>query len=267
LEDITPYLEPSCAGPSTKWAISTARKYGIYVTVGYPETVPRSPEEQTQHPDTTSSSSNEPEPQSRPPRNYNSTVTVSPTGTIIATYRKRFLYYTDETWALEGDGCTSASGFFASDLGPLGKVSMGICMDINNYKFLSPWTAYEFANHVLQSQTPLVVLSMAWLTRLSEQELTEQPLRPDEETFVYWIERFNPLREAAGENNDVQPTVVVCANRCGVEGSASYAGTSSVFLFGKGRVEIFDVCGRGEEKCMVVDLTARPKYALQRGSS
>lgn len=231
----------------------TAQKYKIYVTVGYPETVPRV--------ETKPSSTGQPPPSGQ--ANYNSTVTVDPAGTVIATYRKRFLYYTDETWALEGDGTTSPSGFFSGNLGPLGQVSMGICMDINPYKFLSPWSSYEFANHVIQSRSPLVVLSMAWLTRLGEQELSELPLRPDNDTFVYWIERLSPLREGG---DDAGPTVVVCANRCGIEGSACYAGTSSVFLFGKGKVEIFDVCGKYEEKCMVVDLTTRPKFELQRST-
>ncbi|KAL8692270.1 MAG: hypothetical protein Q9218_002663, partial [Villophora microphyllina] len=33
---------------------------------------------------------------------YNSTVTVGPTGKVVAHYRKRFLWYADEVWAQEG---------------------------------------------------------------------------------------------------------------------------------------------------------------------
>jgi protein N-terminal amidase len=278
LEEITPFLEPTCAGPSTQWAIGTALRYKIYVTVGYPETVPSS-----------NSTAN------TPPLNYNSTVTISPTGTIIGTYRKRFLYYTDETWCIEGDGTTSPSGFFAGNLGALGNVSMGICMDINPYKFLTPWSNYEFATHVLESGAPIAVVNMAWLTRLTPQELTELPLRPDEETFTYWIGRFQPLLEAderhivhkagaewneserlraeqlgkewveaGNEKVGVGPIVVVCANRCGIEGSACYAGTSSVFVVEAGKVSIFDVLGKLEEKCMVVDLARPAKFELER---
>ncbi|KAE9969282.1 hypothetical protein EG328_006961 [Venturia inaequalis] len=242
LEEVTPFLEPSCAGPSTQWAVSIARHYNIFVTVGYPEIA-----KQADSADPTWASVN-----------YNSTVTVSPQGVVIGSYRKRFLYYTDETWAHEGDG-KSVSGFFAGSLGPLGDVSMGICMDINPHRFLAPWTAYEFANHVLNSGTPLVVLSMAWLTRLTPHELAELPLRPDEETFAYWIQRFQPLVE--GKEG---PIAVVCANRCGMEGSVCYAGTSSVFVVDKGTVNIYDVMGKLEEKCMIVDLMRAPKYALQR---
>ncbi|TLD23659.1 N-terminal asparagine amidohydrolase-like protein [Venturia nashicola] len=244
LEEITPCLEPSCAGPSTQWAVNIARHYSIFVTVGYPEVA-----KPADSADPTSKSVN-----------YNSTVTVSPQGVVIGSYRKRFLYYTDETWAHEGDGKT-ASGFFAGPLGPLGDVSMGICMDINPHKFLASWSAYEFANHVIDSGTPLVVLSMAWLTRLTTQELAELPLRPDEETFAYWMQRFQPLIE--GKKG---PIAVVCANRCGIEGNACYAGTSSVFVVDKGNVNIYDVMGKLEEKCMVVDLMRAPKYALQRST-
>jgi protein N-terminal amidase len=151
---------------------------------------------------------------------------------------------------------------------------MGICMDINPYKFLARWEEYEFATHVLTSRTPLVVLSMAWLTRLTPQELAELPLRPDEETFAYWIQRFQPLVEKGvggqgmeGEGGYDGPIAVVCANRCGIEGVACYAGTSSVFVVDKGTVNIYDVMGKLEEKCMVVDLTRPPKYALQRATS
>jgi protein N-terminal amidase len=230
--------------------MGTAQRYKIFVTVGYPETVPSLDDAAT------------------PATNYNSTVTISPTGHVIGTYRKRFLYYTDETWAKEGDGKTSPSGFFAGALGALGHVSMGICMDINPQKFLSPWTEYEFASHVLSARTPLVVVNMAWLTRLTPQELTELPLRPDEETFAYWIERFQPLLEANGRiGEDAGPIVVVCANRCGIEGSACYAGTSSVFMVEAGKVSIFDVLGKLEEKCLVVDLARPAKFALERGTT
>lgn len=58
---------------------------------------------------------------------YNSVVVVNRDGEIIANYRKSFLYYTDETWALEG------SGFYKGEINGLGQVAMGIC------KFVSPF--------------------------------------------------------------------------------------------------------------------------------
>lgn len=122
-------------------------------------------------------------------------------------------------------------------------------MDINPYKFLSPWTNYEFAQHVITSNAQLVILSMAWLTRLNKEELQELPLRPDNDTFSYWMERFFPLQNAKGG-----PVFLVFANRCGVEDEACYAGTSSVISYRDGRGYIYDMLGKWDEQCMVVDL-------------
>lgn len=57
---------------------------------------------------------------------YNSTVTVSPTGEIVANYRKTFLYYTDDSWATEG------TGFYSGEIPTIGKVVMGICQSISS---------------------------------------------------------------------------------------------------------------------------------------
>jgi protein N-terminal amidase len=46
---------------------------------------------------------------------------VNTEGETIGNYRKSFLYYTDETWALEGNG------FFTGAIEGLGDVAMGIC--------------------------------------------------------------------------------------------------------------------------------------------
>ncbi|GAB7362431.1 hypothetical protein MBLNU230_g2753t1 [Neophaeotheca triangularis] len=252
LEHIEPHLEPTSSGPTTEWATSTAQRYKCYVTVGYPEKTT---------PDETGTS-----------KNYNALVTVSPAGEITAHYRKSFLYYTDETWAAEGD-----SSFYNGTLNSLGNVSMGICMDINPYRFTAPWTAYEFATHCVKKQTNLVVLSMAWLTRLLPEELMKEPRQPDMTTVAYWLERFYPFTvEPEGD------VTIVFANRTGIEGepgyvsetgSASlmlegnqvcYAGSSCVMQIRHGQVHIFDMLGKGEERLLVVDTLQPPKYALQQ---
>ena len=56
------------------------------------------------------------------PEYYNSTLTVNRDGETIANYRKSFLYYTDETWALEGP-----NGFYGGVVDGLGNVALGIC--------------------------------------------------------------------------------------------------------------------------------------------
>ncbi|OCL01454.1 N-terminal asparagine amidohydrolase-like protein [Glonium stellatum] len=238
LAAITPFLEPTAAGPSTSWAIQTAARFSCAVTVGYPEiTRPSNPNE--------------------PPQHFNSTVTVSPTGQILANYRKTFLYYTDETWASEGP-----SKFFSGQLGTLGNVTLGICMDINPYRFLAPWTDYEFANTALATNSPIVCVSMAWISRLEPDELMQNRYEPDTTTLTYWIERFQPLMERVGRDGK-GPVIVVLANRSGMEGEVCYAGSSTVLRFEGGGVSLYETAGRSEERCLVVDLNERPRFMVR----
>jgi protein N-terminal amidase len=252
-ESIKPYLEPTTAGATTQWAISTAKRLNCHVIAGYPEI-------STDIGDTVQASSDS----SSVFKCYNSTVTISPTGSILANYRKSFLYYTDESWAAEGD-----TGFFCDELGSLGKVSLGICMDINPYQFEAPWDKYEFATHAVAGGAKLIVMSMAWLTSLPREEMQVEPEQPALETVSYWLQRFEPLIEASrGGGRDV---LVVFSNRVGSEAnevrqlttksgqviplgeSVSYAGSSCAMRFSGGRVSILDMMGKGEEGLLVFD--------------
>lgn len=96
-EAIEPFLEPTADGVSAQWARDTARQYGCTVAVGYPERAAAA-------------------------EYYNSLVVVDPQGGKLANYRKSFLYYTDATWAREGQG------FYGGKLGSFGPAAMGICM-------------------------------------------------------------------------------------------------------------------------------------------
>jgi protein N-terminal amidase len=248
--DIEPYLEPKSTGPSTLWAEKTARNLKCVVAVGYPERATLA----------------------TGPQAYNSLVFVSRTGEFIAHTRKSFLYYTDETWASEGQG------FFAGELwlgssSEATRVSAGICMDINPYRFEAPWTSYEFANHTITSASELVILSMAWITRLPAAELQGLAKLPDLETVGYWLERMRPLMGPRGIEQEV---VIVIANRCGQDGDSpvigpvSYAGSSTVFGISRGdgrvdgEVRIWDMLGRAEEGVLVVDTRDNAKYGLKR---
>ncbi|KAF2474235.1 N-terminal asparagine amidohydrolase-like protein [Lindgomyces ingoldianus] len=235
LEEIAPFLEPTTSGITTQWAIQTAALYKCHVTVGYPEITTTDPKTQ-----------------------YNSTVTVSPTGVILTNYRKAFLYYTDETWAIEGP----SRNFFSGQLGGLGNVTLGICMDINPYKFTAPWTDYEFANTALQAGSPLVCVSMAWLCHLTPEELMQNPTQADFATVAYWVERFQPFVE---KSRDGQPVVVVLANRCGMEKEVCYAGSTTILKIDAGGVSLYETLGKLEEKCLVVDLNERPKFQVRSG--
>lgn len=122
LQEITPFLEPSGSGITSLWARTQALKHDCTVIVGYPEKVdlvdrwPANPEY------------------------YNSAIVVSYEGDTVANYRKTHLYYTDETWALE-----NPKGFFGKPLPGLGRVSIGICMDLK-YDIPSSQAVSHFAD-------------------------------------------------------------------------------------------------------------------------
>ena len=269
LPSIKPFLEPTAAGPTTRWAINTARRLNCHIIVGYPEI----------HTDLSGGETT----------NYNSTVTVSPTGEVLNNYRKSFLYYTDEIWATEGFLSSQArTPFSITSISGIGPVGHGICMDINPYRFEAPWTDYEFANSMLRAGVKTIVLSMAWLTRLAPADLEIEPEKPDMETVAYWLERFFPLRDAESNPMVEDDVIVVFANRCGIEGNrigsvrvenggevedgdrVCYAGSSCVMRFQGGGVRMFEkkdrevaILGKGEEALLVVD-TGRPaRYLLQ----
>jgi protein N-terminal amidase len=255
-DSIKPYLEPTTAGVTTKWAISTARRLRCHVIAGYPEL---STDIDDTAPTSTEGTSNDPIH-----KRYNSTVTVSPTGEILANYRKSFLYYTDESWAAEGD-----TGFFCDTIGSLGKVALGICMDINPYQFEAPWDKYEFATNAVAGGAKLIVMSMAWLTSLPVEEMALSPDEPAIETVSYWLQRFSPVIEASQTGGE--DVVVVFSNRTGNEKnevrelttktgqvvplgeSVSYAGSSCAMRFSGGRVSILDMMGKGEEGLLIMD--------------
>ncbi|BAE62386.1 carbon-nitrogen hydrolase [Aspergillus flavus] len=236
LEAIKPYLESAGKGPSATWARDTARRYQCKVCVGYPEVE----EAGTSQADGSNSQQE---------TYYNSLLVVDENGEVLHNYRKTFLYYTDETWAAEGDvkrgfrKLTFRNSQEQNSPSTNVATSFGICMDINPYKFQTPFTAWEFANRVLDSKSQLVVLSMAWLTSLGREELDALAGEPEMDTFNYWIQRFWPLikkrlrHEVNLDGDDAdsgKKTVIVFANRAGEEPGPEgtnpvlYAGTSAI---------------------------------------
>ncbi|KAE8381394.1 carbon-nitrogen hydrolase [Aspergillus bertholletiae] len=236
LEAIKPYLEPAGKGPSAAWARETAQRYRCKVCVGYPEV-----EEASVSPGDGSNGQRE--------TYYNSLLVVDENGEVLHNYRKTFLYYTDETWAAEGDAersfheLTFGNSQEQDSLHSNVATSFGICMDINPYKFQTPFTACEFANRVLDSKSQLVILSMAWLTAMDREELVALDGGPEMDTWNYWIQRFGPLvekrlrHEVNFDGDDAESgkrIIIVFANRSGEEPGPEgtnpvlYAGTSTI---------------------------------------
>ena len=134
------------------------------------------------------------------------------------------------------------------------KVAHGICMDINPYKFEAPWEKYEYANHCLDVGAQLVINVNAFLT--SPSDVPDDTMEPDMHTLAYWIARHQPLLL------DDKEVVIVCANRSGKEGDATYAGSSTVMKVGKGEVWLWRVLGKGEEGVLAVDTNKEPRLKM-----
>ncbi|KAL9000038.1 MAG: hypothetical protein Q9169_001283 [Polycauliona sp. 2 TL-2023] len=284
LQSITPYLEPTSAGPSTEWAIRTARRLECLVTVGYPELFsPASPPPSRLKPTMIDLG---PEPEAYYTLTaYNSTVTVNPLGEVVAHYRKTHLYYTDEVWAQE-----PPEGFTTTDLKFPPKVETGaladqgvarkdvvthrttqaICMDLNHHHFMPRPPPSALCQHVLATDTTLLVLSTAWLTHLPLADLMSQPKDVDWDTLSYWLNAIQPLMDG---NKEV---ICVFANRCGEEPGrvvpnvlaeanqdggndeetgVRYAGSSWIGKVGvgSGKVVVGGMLGRAEEGVLVVE--------------
>ncbi|KAI0868892.1 hypothetical protein GGS24DRAFT_506309 [Hypoxylon argillaceum] len=233
LREISPFLEPKGSGISALWARTVALKLNCLVTVGYPEKVDVKPKWPTS------------------PEYYNSVIVVNNDGETIANYRKTFLYYTDETWALEGQ-----EGFYGGFIPGLGNTSLGICMDINPRRFEAPWHAFEFAFHCLEVEANIVIMTMAWNTRQDARMFSRMPNEPDMETLTYWVSRLEPLIRSETQ----EEIIVIFCNRCGIEDDAVYAGTSAVIGIKDGEVNVYGILGRGEKDLLVVD-TEKPPCA------
>ena len=121
--DIDPYTERAGEGPTFEWCSKQAKRLGCWVFCGYPEKVL---EGETYH-------------------YYNSQVVVNPQGDFVKSYKKHFLYETDESWAEEGPSFDTLD-LKIPRLECTIKIGNAICMDINPYEYKADPGLYEFAN-------------------------------------------------------------------------------------------------------------------------
>ncbi|KAG7088032.1 hypothetical protein E1B28_012068 [Marasmius oreades] len=247
---IKPYLEPHRTGPTSQFCSELAKRLGCYVFAGYPERlegdeISATPEEQEESGQTGTGG----------PVGANSAVLCGPNGEWVGNYRKTHLFEVDETWAKAG------SGFKTFDLpSPLGRVSIGICMDLN----VQPphtWTSldgpYELATYTQSQDSKILILLNAWLDSGKDGEEES-----DWATLNFWAMRLRPLWASESEsdasdathsthaNGGEKQTIVVVCNRTGEENGRTFAGSSTIFSMcqGSGRPRVLDMMGRRQEE-------------------
>lgn len=197
-------------------------------------------------------------PQKENDQCYNSLCCVDPQGKVIVTYKKTFLFETDENWAVEGPG------FVSIKIDGLGKVKkkkkrkknrnnidralfmqikigFGICMDINPYQFKSDFYKCEFANYHLEQNTDLIICCMAWLKSESDEK----------DLMRYWALRLLPLYNNL---NDGKHTYFIACNRTGLERGKQFAGTSCALDISNKNVSILEYMNHHSTGVMLVEI-------------
>ncbi|MBL9006599.1 MAG: carbon-nitrogen hydrolase family protein [Myxococcales bacterium] len=169
---IAPRCEPATAG-SFPTLSALARRHGLYLVCGYPEHAP------TQSPSAAA----------QPPRLYNSARVIGPDGSLVYNYRKRLLFSADTTWATDGD-----TPYPIVDT-PLGRLCVGICMDLNDDRFV------DFLREHSATQPLIVAFCTNWLDQGSD-------------VLPYWCYRLRGFRG-----------VFIAANTFGDESEPNHAPT------------------------------------------
>ena len=151
---------------------------------------------------------------------YNSCFIITPEGESLPSYRKHFLYTDDERWSLEGKNFGYIE--ITTKKGIQLKLGIGICMDINPYKFKSPFKKMEFANHCLNKNVDLIIFPTNWID--SEPNDTSELHKND--LWSYWMERMEPYKKKNSKNK--KNVYMLCANRIGTEKTTTFHGCSCI---------------------------------------
>ncbi|WVQ81021.1 hypothetical protein IAT38_003128 [Cryptococcus sp. DSM 104549] len=277
---ILPYLEPQRIGPTSLLARSLATRLKCHVIAGYPEALPSAPQPESSVPSPTgtpvaggSAGATPLEPADAGPKEmkelegegtgvgYNSAVVVAPSGEVVGNYRKTFRFETDKNWAREGEGFTH---FDLPE--PLGRVAVGICMDMNPKDFVAPWDAFELSNYCRDNAVDMLIVPMNWLSPPAEppsSEEPEDPAGPSESNINYWAARLTPLHNptpgytapssGGADAEKGKEVVFVGCNRVGTEEGTKFVGTSCVMTVSSSpsRIELVECCNISEERVMI----------------
>jgi N-carbamoylputrescine amidase len=122
-------------------------------------------------------------------RLFNSALVINPDGKVETVYRKRLLYIDDHTWASPGDLP------YPTFQTPYGTATVGICMDINDPRFLT---------HIKRTKPDLLCFPTNWVDEGADP-------RP------YWA------KQLTGWNG-----VLLAANRWGEEDDVGFCGRSAI---------------------------------------
>ena len=193
LEDIKPYTSLYNQGEQYEFITKLSKRLKCYSYLGYAEVT-------------------------QDGKYYNSCFIITPEGESLPSYRKHFLYDDDERWSLEGKDfgymeITTKKGINL-------KLGIGICMDINPYKFKSPFGKMEFANHCLNKNVDLIIFPTNWIDN-EPNNISESHKK---EIWSYWMERMRPYKNLKNNKN----VYMLFANRIGKEKKTTFRGCSCI---------------------------------------
>ncbi len=214
LNDIKPYTSYYDKGEQFEFISNLAKKLKCYCFMGYAE-------------------------KTYDDKYYNSSFIITPEGVSLPSYRKHFLYEDDERWSLEGD----KFGYMEiiSKKGLKLKLGIGICMDINNYQFKTPWEKMEFATHCIEKDVDIII----FLTNWTDQKPNNLSEDNKYELWNYWVSRMEPFLKRNKMNKYQGKNVYFCAaDRIGHEKTTSFHGCSCVMKLSPNKPSIVNSCGK-----------------------
>ena len=194
-QDIQPYMSLYNQGEQYEFVSNLSKRLKCYSFLGYAEVTQKG-------------------------HYYNSCFIITPEGESLPSYRKHFLYTDDERWSLEGKNFGYIE--ITTKKGIQLKLGIGICMDINPYKFKSPFKKMEFANHCLKKNVDLIIFPTNWID--SEPNDTSELHKHD--LWNYWMERMEPYKKKNSKNK--KNVYMLCANRIGTEKTTTFHGCSCI---------------------------------------
>jgi protein N-terminal amidase len=218
-EEVLPLAEVAGGGgPVATWCLNTASRLLCAVCCGYIELASDG-------------------------RLFNSQLVVGRDGAVLGHHRKKHLFATDEAWSQEGEAWNPVVSVAGR------RAFLGICMDINPYRFEAPFEAYEWATAAVNAQAEILCFSSAWCDRspLDPPSYIPPPVNA-EKTRAYWASRLLPL--VVGH----RCVHFIAADRIGKEGNTTFCGSSCVMRLGGGDVEVLAALGATEQGVLVAEL-------------